>query len=198
MADNFKKCRLVRVPNGYALLVDNIMYATDNDKLPLKKCQEIDRGYDLDRLAEEKYREYPNNPSDKPEWHYNFDPNAHKKRKAFKAGFQKAIDLIGSNTLTLDKFLDLYIEETGYGMDMWGKLENEIMSTVAKIFQSMDQDEWDVEIEMEWNPKSTHCDECGNGGKYMESPCDHKDDCNHWSPKLDPDGFLIMRKIKNI
>jgi hypothetical protein len=35
--------------------------------------------------------------------------------------------------------LDLYIEETGYGMDMWSKEENQTMSTIAKIIQSLQQ-----------------------------------------------------------
>jgi hypothetical protein len=36
--------------------------------------------------SENRYREYPNNPKDKPDWHYNRDINCFKKRKAFIAG----------------------------------------------------------------------------------------------------------------
>ena len=40
----------------------------------------------LEEAAERIYREYPNNPLDKPEWHYNRDINCFKKRKAFILG----------------------------------------------------------------------------------------------------------------
>jgi hypothetical protein len=40
----------------------------------------------LEEAAEKIYREYPNNPLDKPDWRYNRDVNCFKKRKAFIAG----------------------------------------------------------------------------------------------------------------
>jgi hypothetical protein len=40
----------------------------------------------LEEAAERLYREYPNNPLDKPDWRYNRDVNCFKKRKAFISG----------------------------------------------------------------------------------------------------------------
>ena len=40
----------------------------------------------IEEVAVELYREYPNNPLDKPEWKYNKDINCFRKRKAFIAG----------------------------------------------------------------------------------------------------------------
>ena len=40
----------------------------------------------LEEVAERIYREYPTNPIDKPQWHYNRDINCFRKRKAFIAG----------------------------------------------------------------------------------------------------------------
>jgi hypothetical protein len=40
----------------------------------------------VEEAAERIYREYPNNPLDKPDWRYNRDVNCFKKRKAFIAG----------------------------------------------------------------------------------------------------------------
>jgi hypothetical protein len=40
----------------------------------------------LEKAAENFYREYPTNPLDKPEWHYNRDVDCFKKRKAFING----------------------------------------------------------------------------------------------------------------
>lgn len=45
---------------------------------------------DIERLAEEFYREFPNNPLDKPTWRYNKDINVHRKRKAFINGYKAA------------------------------------------------------------------------------------------------------------
>jgi hypothetical protein len=42
---------------------------------------------ELEQLAESIYREYPNNPLDFTNWHYNKDVNCHRKRKAFINGY---------------------------------------------------------------------------------------------------------------
>lgn len=51
-------------------------------------------------------------------------------------GFEKAKE---KYNITSDKILDLYIEETGYGMDMWSKEENATMLVIAKIIDSLSQ-----------------------------------------------------------
>lgn len=55
--------------------------------------------------------------------------------------------------LTLEKLIDMYIEKTGYGMDMWSKEENETMSTVADIIQSINQPKLPISFECEVEPK---------------------------------------------
>ena len=55
---------------------------------------------------------------------------------AFSVGYLQARE---KYRLTLSKLIDLYVNETGYGMDMWSKEENETMSTIAKIIQSPHQ-----------------------------------------------------------
>ena len=55
--------------------------------------------------------------------------------------------------LTWEKLIDLYIEETGYGMDMWGKEENKTMLTITKIIQSLQQPipiAFECEVETIW------------------------------------------------
>lgn len=37
--------------------------------------------------------------------------------------------------MTLEYLIEKYIEKTGYGMDMWSKEENVIMTTVAEIIE---------------------------------------------------------------
>ena len=45
-----------------------------------------DKQETLEEVAERFYREFPNNPKDKPDWHYNKDIHCFKKRKAFISG----------------------------------------------------------------------------------------------------------------
>jgi len=40
----------------------------------------------FEEVAERIYREFPTNPKDKPDWHYNKDIHCFKKRKAFVNG----------------------------------------------------------------------------------------------------------------
>ena len=37
--------------------------------------------------------------------------------------------------MTLEYLIEKYIEKTGYGMDMWSKEENSVMTTVAEIIE---------------------------------------------------------------
>ena len=55
--------------------------------------------------------------------------------------FNKEIDDInkemGYVNDNLTRLLDLYIEKTGYGMDMWSKEENAVMTTIAEIVNEL-------------------------------------------------------------
>jgi len=69
---------------------------------------------------------------------------------SFKEGYNIARE---KYNLTLNKLIDMYIEKTGYGMDMWSKEENETMSTVADIIQSLQQPKYPIAFECEVEPK---------------------------------------------
>jgi len=81
-------------------------------------------------------------------------------------GYNKAKE---KYSLTLDKLLDLYIEESGYGMDMWSKEENTTMNIVTKIIQSLQQPKYPVAfecaVETHYKPKSNVSDL-----PYMDKP----------------------------
>lgn len=76
---NKMKAKLNKVDNGYVLLVDNIMHATDNDKLSKQNCDDIFRVTDVDKLAKNEYLD-------------GYD-NTEMCRIAFKDGFNKAMEL---------------------------------------------------------------------------------------------------------
>jgi hypothetical protein len=64
----------------------------------------------------------------------------------YTAGYKEARE---KYNLTLSKLVDMYIERTGYGMDMWSKEENETMSTIADIIESLNQPKLPIAFECE-------------------------------------------------
>lgn len=157
------KGKLIKVDNGWILLVDNIMYATDNDKLSIKNCQAIERGYDLDELAIDYIGE-----TDKKNW----VPSEYNEFIAFKEGFQKALELMGEKKFSLEDMKKAYLGSSKY--EWFGDL-----------IQSLQQTEWDVEIEME---SSLHIGEIVNDSYPKDFPTE--------KPKLDQDKCLILKKNK--
>ena len=47
---------------------------------------ELPSDEEIDRISFETYRDCPNNPNEHPEWEYNKDFNAPRKRRAFNKG----------------------------------------------------------------------------------------------------------------
>jgi hypothetical protein len=52
---------LIKVENGYALLVNDQPYASTSDLLSLRNCQRIAIGYDLEELAQAETERRPTN-----------------------------------------------------------------------------------------------------------------------------------------
>lgn len=63
---------------------------------------------EVEQLAESIYKEYPNNPLDKPEWHYNKDVNCHRKRKAFVKGYTQCQEDMANKKYTEEDMLKLW------------------------------------------------------------------------------------------
>jgi hypothetical protein len=82
------KGKLNKVDNGYVLLVDNIMYATDNDKLSQSNCDEIFGVVDVEKLAREEACD-----CEAPECDVRDD---------YKKGFNKAMELDKDKLFTED------------------------------------------------------------------------------------------------
>lgn len=150
-------------------------------KLSLKNCQAIERGYDLDELANGEYRNFPskaNGEEPLPRW--GEDQHASKKQKAYKKGFQKALSILGDKKFSHGQMLN--------AMDLvweWMNGEEYGCGTLTEVqdnyIQSLQQTEWDVTIEI-------GC--CGN----YTPPCNNN--CEYGSkPLLDKDGCLILKRI---
>jgi hypothetical protein len=160
------KGKLNKVDNGYVLLVDNIMYATDNDKLSQSNCDEIFGIVDVNKLAEE----------------WVFDKNGHKWSNndnsagdnygSYKEGFNKAMELNKDKMFTLADIEKAF--DSGYEMLDSPKKYNDVLVEINK--KLLQPTEIEVEIL------------CLHTG-------DPEYTTNTGLPKLDEDGCLILKKI---
>jgi hypothetical protein len=140
--------------------LNTITSSFDNPKgkLSLKNCQAIELGYDLNELVKE-------------ECEYNQDSLRQYDSKFiefYKEGFQKALEILGDKKFSEDdilKAIEMYYEK--------GKI-------FIEIIQSLQQTEWDVEIEKEFifDPAMGI-----SQGYYSDKP------------KLDSEGNLILKRL---
>ena len=150
------------IDGRYILLNDNrqIMSAT----LSQKNCQAIERGYDLDEIKRKVFSGFDGLPD-------SFT------MVAVEITVGVMMELMGDKKFNEDdvkKAMDLYKNTS---------------ITQNDIIQSLQQTEWDVEIEMICpHPEDTYV--CG-----IQYGCDG-DGCNHPNqiPYLDKDGCLILKR----
>ena len=126
--------------------------------LSLKNCQAIENGYDLDELALDYYKLVFGNT------------------KSYKDGFQKALELLGGK-----KFSEEDVKKTLYLKNGFDKDGFSFYKSDEEIIQSLQQTEWDVEIEMEQDYL-----------KWKQSDIEDIKDC--LVPKLDANGCLILKR----
>jgi len=149
--------KLVKVENGYVLMVDNIMHATDNDKLSLKNCQAIENGYDLDELTKKEFPllELTNHSSDSYVEEENLQLLGH--RKTYIKAFQKALELLGDKKFSENELTMLFAYGHQIGMNTILAIQSQHSPQPMpkpdsdklrdELIQSLQQTEWDVEIE---------------------------------------------------
>jgi hypothetical protein len=188
------KAKLIKYNKGDYFLIDPTKGTDANDegfllgssretnfqKLSKQNCDELFGVMDVEKLAEEYGSKFAHS-------YYPED---------FIAGFNKAMELNKDKVFTVEQIIEAFEAGRKRGMD-WELGENNTHPICSEFIQSLQQpSEIEVEIEKEWKPKSNYCVACGEGGKYMEKPCDHKDDCEHWQPKY-KNGFLMVKKLKS-
>ena len=172
--------KLYKINNIYTLMVNDKMVASNDEdfqidyaikKLSLKNCQAIENGYDLDELYEKVVN---SDFSDK------YEDSVHYY--SFIEGFQKALELLGNKKFSEDDVR----KAIEFGMKSYHSWYDR---NEDEFIQSLQQTEWDVEIEMVCpHPSDTY--RCG-----MEYGCD-ADGCNHPNkvPYIDKDGCLILKR----
>ena len=139
----------------------------DGYKLSLKNCQAIELRYDLDELAETFAKNHSIYPTAQDDTEYGF-----------KNGFQKALEIIGDNKFSEDELKLAFFH-----------VQNEPTFDVFK--QSLQQTEWDVEIEIKNVIYETKIVGAIKGVKGSGN----KITTYKQIPKLDADGCLILKRI---
>ena len=172
------KGKLINRGNGnYKLYVDETTYATTSDspykKLSNRNCDEIFGVIDVEKLAT-GYDLYEK---------INFVGQT----RAYKAGFQKAMELNKDKLFTLEdvkKVIKLSREKDDYKFD--GK-DCEYKFQDKEIIQSIQQPtEIEVMIEME----------CKIGCEHLVLNGENSLCCGNKVPKLDSNGCLILKRAK--
>jgi len=164
------KDKLRKYNNGIYVLYDcdgDIIASSDlktstSKKLSVKNCQAIENGYDLEDLAYDF------------SWNYQSDPNYGDTTNIFKAGFQKALEIIGDKKFSINEVVELCKILISNPFERSGKTYQELTDSYV---QSLQQTEWDVELVMV--PALSN-----NGNVYYGD-----------IPKLDADGCLILKRI---
>ena len=145
-------------------------------KLSLKNCQAIERGYDLDELAKIEY----------PICEVWNDEEALIRELAFKKGFQKALEILGDKRFS-EKDMSKMMLATSEWLN--SEIEYGADELIKKVIQSIQQTEWDVEIEMGYVGE---CNGNNDNGCFQDSS-GHNCGCFKRKPKLDSNGCLILK-----
>lgn len=141
-----KEIKLIKVGEHYDLYhriaEENLIIgfaSTDNtfvNKLSIKNCQKIERDYDLDELAKEKY------PYEKTEMFSCFELDC--KQEGFIEGAKTILEILGDKKFSSRNMLKAFI--IGVFTDETSDYDFEF----TELIQDLQQTEWDVIIEMEY------------------------------------------------
>ena len=162
------EAKLIKIDYQFFLydVKDNLIATTEDSpykRISMKNCQTIERGYDLDELADDFIR----CPEDMRTLSEDREINS------FKKGFQKALEILGDKKFSEEDVVNI-AEYVRVASQSTPKVRTR---DLFDEYQSLQQTEWDVEIEMV--PALSN-----NGNVYYGD-----------IPKLDADGCLILKRI---
>ena len=167
-----------RLDDENGLLIASTLESSKN-KISLKNCQAIERGYDLDELAHIR-AEILNSYTSGTKWADDIDK--------LLTRYREVIELMGDKKFSeedMEKAIELAREtelKTG-GYDPRPFTSNKYSK--KQIIQSLQQTEWDVEVEME----------CILGCINLTLNGENSLCCGNKKPKLDENGCLILKRI---
>ena len=135
-------------------------------KLSIKNCEAIERGYDVFELAYDSSKEFLIESTHSPSFTFGYEQ-----------GFQKALEILGDKKFTLEEM-----------MNCWNKALKfqDHKETLGEHIQSLQQTEFDVEIEMENSLSNGYKNQPDNIIGFI---AEYKS-----VPKLDSEGCLILKR----
>ena len=128
------KVKLIKTDVNYILEDDKgvVIASTSLKKeglsLSLKNCQAIEKGYDLDELAETFAKNHSIYPTAQDDTEYGF-----------KYGFQKALEVNADKRFTFKEMVDCWNKALEF---------QEHKETLGEYIKSLKQTEWDVDVVM--------------------------------------------------
>lgn len=172
--------KLIKQEDGYyalynteGIFISDVNGGSVANRLSNKNCQAIDNGYDLDELIKKEITDG------------KLHPNDGAKKEGIMRGIQLALKILGDKKFSeedVKKRVELVKEQFRKDVDTYGK-PKKIMSTLDTIHQSLQQTEWDVEIEIE--PY--------HDGDFIDDGKTHIIEAK-LRPRLDVDGCLILKR----
>lgn len=162
------KGKLIKENNGYTLFVDGKVFGdTDGhqlksitNRLSIKNCQIIELDCDLDELLK---KEIANG---------KLHPNDGAKKEGIERGIQIALEILGDKKFSEGDMSKAWSEGYHRRVD---EINGNELRYFDKFIQSLQQTEWDVEVEMV--------------KEHIGSGCYKK------YPKSDDEGCLILKRI---
>jgi hypothetical protein len=139
-------------------------------KLSIKNCQAIECGYDLDELAEKHYGVHVKQG--------HTEEDSLQRKIDFILGFVSALEILGDKKFSED---DLRL---AMHFGKFGETNNQ--TTTIGFIKSLQQTEFDVEIEMENSLSNGYKNQPDNIIGFI---AEYKS-----VPKLDADGCLILKR----
>jgi len=187
--------KLIKHGHSYALLRNDklIAFAHPEDftndnvigTLSLNNCQAIERGYDLDELSRKIREEEELQIKIGKSLAEGITASLHFE-EGVRKGFQKAIEILGDKKFTEEdvvRIVDFTLKDARKAV-VWSETYHEFVAKDA--IQSLQQNEWEVEVEMEYQDMT---------GKWFSKPTILSELNRPERPKLDAEGFLILKRI---
>jgi hypothetical protein len=166
--------------------LNTIASSFDNPKgkLSLKNCQAIELGYDLDEEVSNIVKTIVPDDRGTDIWYGT-------SMAVGKLCFQKALEILGDKKFSEEDVIkaieiarkgSMQEQHNGYGRPTESRFVLDNLPS-DEIIQSLQQTEWDVEIEME--------------DIFVHSPSLSPNQKSQWEkkPKLDEDGCLILKRL---
>lgn len=156
----------------YSLIINEECIGTTHDlfnnemtyKLSLKNCQTIERGYDLDELAGDEFENSGWTQGFREEMKEDFI-------EIYTGAFSKALEILGDRRFTEEDMMNCWNEALTFKIHK---------KTFCEFIQSLQQNEWEVEVEMDF------IEEEQTGTSLV---------WGRFTPKLDADGCLILKRV---